>query len=150
MLSVNTAGLKNPNEAIELSSNFRAADISGSNSNNSSSHFSSFFQRIWRRAEPNDSQRYILLLFGVATILIFIMSQWYLTNLILYPFSILATIFHEFGHALMTLLTGGKVLKIVISEDESGSTHFVGGVPCLITPAGYMGSTLVGSFLIFM
>lgn len=83
-------------------------------------------------------------------VIITIGYQFGITRLILYPFAILSTIFHEFGHAFMALLTGGRMRNITIQMDESGATRFSGGHICLILPAGYIGSTLMGALLLFM
>lgn len=77
------------------------------------------------------------------------MAQWTVTRWILYPFSLIGTIFHEFGHAFMCWVTGGKVRSIQISYNESGLTRFSGGSHCMILPAGYIGSSLAGGILLF-
>lgn len=76
--------------------------------------------------------------------------QFYFTRFLLYPFELVSTVFHEFGHALMTLLTGGRVASIEINPNESGVTRFVGGMKCLILPAGYCGSSLAGATLLVL
>jgi hypothetical protein len=50
----------------------------------------------------------------------------------------------------MTVLTGGRVAGIEINPDESGVTRFVGGSPCLILPAGYIGSSVAGAALLVL
>ena len=47
------------------------------------------------------------------------------------------------------MITGGTVEGIQINPNESGLTRFMGGAPCAILPAGYLGSTLIGGFLVF-
>ncbi len=66
-------------------------------------------------------------------------------DLVTYPLRLLATIVHEGGHALMTLLTGGGVLGIGISPNGSGVTHSVNGMPWLVYMAGYLGTTTCGA-----
>jgi Zn-dependent protease with chaperone function len=57
--------------------------------------------------------------------------------------------FHEFGHAIMCVLTGGKVKSIELDPREGGVTHMLGGRSALTLPAGYLGSSLVGALLTF-
>ncbi|MBE9007974.1 M50 family metallopeptidase [Fortiea sp. LEGE XX443] len=73
---------------------------------------------------------------------------------ILYPFTILATWFHEMGHGLMALLLGGKFQKLEIFSNGSGvatygiarSLGFIG--PGLVAAAGPMGPPIAGAALI--
>lgn len=103
-----------------------------------------------RGLRPTREQRTILILLGAMMVLISVLYQFALGRWLLYPFVLLSVIFHEFGHALMVWLTGGRVGKIVIEWTESGYTSFAGGWPCLILPAGYIGSSLAGGVLLFM
>jgi len=57
--------------------------------------------------------------------------------------------FHEFGHAIMCVLTGGKVKSISLDPREGGVTHMQGGKNAFTLPAGYLGSSLVGALLTF-
>ncbi|RFU35545.1 hypothetical protein B7463_g766, partial [Scytalidium lignicola] len=57
--------------------------------------------------------------------------------------------FHEFGHAIMAVLTGGHVKSISLDPHEGGVTHMQGGVQAVTLPAGYLGSSLIGGLLIF-
>lgn len=57
--------------------------------------------------------------------------------------------FHEFGHAITCLFTGGKVESISLDPREGGVTHMRGGWSALTLPAGYLGSSLIGALLIF-
>jgi len=57
--------------------------------------------------------------------------------------------FHEFGHALACLLTGGRVESISLDPREGGVTHMRGGKSAITLPAGYLGSSLIGALLIF-
>ena len=63
------------------------------------------------------------------------------------PLKILVVYFHEFSHALMTWLTGGKVISFVVSPDQSGHVISAGGNRFLILSAGYLGSILCGALL---
>jgi hypothetical protein len=73
---------------------------------------------------------------------------------ILYPFSILATWFHEMGHGLMALLLGGQFHQLQIFSNGSGVAAYsisralwpIG--PALVAAAGPMGPPLAGAGLI--
>ncbi|MEO0968001.1 MAG: M50 family metallopeptidase [Cyanobacteria bacterium J06639_18] len=73
---------------------------------------------------------------------------------ILYPFSILATWFHEMGHGLMALLLGGNFHQLQIFPNGSGVATYslarslapIG--PSLVAAAGPMGPPIAGSALI--
>jgi hypothetical protein len=57
--------------------------------------------------------------------------------------------FHEFGHAITAVLTGGHVKSISLDPREGGVTHMTGGISAFTLPAGYLGSSLIGARLIF-
>ena len=57
--------------------------------------------------------------------------------------------FHEFSHAIMAVLTGGRVLSITLDPNEGGVTQMKGGRSALTLPAGYLGSSLIGALLTF-
>lgn len=57
--------------------------------------------------------------------------------------------FHEFGHAITAVLTGGRVKSISLDPKEGGVTHMSGGISAITLPAGYLGSSLIGALLIF-
>ncbi len=57
--------------------------------------------------------------------------------------------FHEFGHAIMAVLTGGRVVSITLDPNEGGVTQMKGGRAALTLPAGYLGSSLIGALLTF-
>ncbi len=63
---------------------------------------------------------------------------------ILMPLKLLIVFFHESSHALMTVLTGGKVEKMVIDSAQGGYVLSRGGNRFLILSAGYLGSLLWG------
>jgi hypothetical protein len=73
---------------------------------------------------------------------------------ILYPFSILATWFHEMGHGLMALLLGGEFQQLRIFSDGSGLARYsislsLGPIgPALVAAAGPMGPPIAGAALI--
>lgn len=72
-----------------------------------------------------------------------------IVNILLYPFRLFVTIVHEASHALMTILTGGRVASLTIAMDESGLTRSLGGFRPLVIMAGYLGSSIFGGLLIY-
>ncbi len=75
-------------------------------------------------------------------------------NYVLYPFTILATWFHEMAHGLMALLLGGNFTKLLIFSDGSGAAYYSGPLALgamgkvFVAAAGPMGPPLAGSVLI--
>jgi len=67
---------------------------------------------------------------------------------LLWPFRVLIVLFHEAGHAMMALCTGGTVLSITLSPAEGGATLTQGGSIFLILNAGYLGSLAAGLALL--
>lgn len=107
-------------------------------------------QTFLARLRPNAEQWRHLTAFTVMLAAIVVAYCFSATRLLLYPFELISTVFHEFGHAFMTVMTGGRVTAIEINPDESGVTRFVGGSPCLILPAGYIGSSVAGAVLLIL
>ncbi|MBW4597728.1 MAG: M50 family metallopeptidase [Brasilonema angustatum HA4187-MV1] len=75
-------------------------------------------------------------------------------NYILYPFTILATWFHEMGHGLMALLLGGQFQQLEIFSNGSGVAFhslplYLGPIGrALVAAAGPMGPPIAGAGLI--
>ena len=74
---------------------------------------------------------------------------------VLYPFTILATWFHEMGHGLCAMLLGGSFVSLSLFPDGSGYAVHSGsrlfGQPglALVAAAGPVGPALAGALLIF-
>jgi len=71
-------------------------------------------------------------------------------RIILYPFTLLVTFLHEFGHALGAIITGGSVEGITINHDGSGMTTSRGGSLSIILMGGYIGSAIFGNLLFYI
>jgi hypothetical protein len=86
---------------------------------------------------------------AVAVTLVVSLTPW--AQFLLYPFKLFTTWVHECGHALMTVLVGGRVTAITIEPDTSGVTQSlvpVGRVARgLVASAGYLGAAVVGCLL---
>lgn len=61
-------------------------------------------RRVTDGVSPDASQKKTLYTVGIMLVIITFMYQWRITRLILYPFDIIGTVFHEFGHALAVYL----------------------------------------------
>ena len=68
-----------------------------------------------------------------------------LASLALYPLRLFVTFIHEGSHALVAIITGGAVYKIVVLPDASGYTLTAGGWGILIVMAGYLGAAAYGA-----
>jgi hypothetical protein len=75
-------------------------------------------------------------------------------NYILYPFTILASWFHEMAHGLMAFLLGGKFDRLIIFPNGSGIAYYSGPLflepisTVLVAATGPMGPPLAGAGLI--
>ncbi len=89
-------------------------------------------------------------------IVLSIVLYWVVKNYIpygayvLYPITLLVTIFHETGHAFFALVSGGSVHGIQINHDGSGYALIAGGLSVLVIPGGYIGSALWGNLLLYV
>ena len=87
---------------------------------------------------------------AVAISLVVSLTPW--AQFLLYPFKLFTTWVHESGHALMTVLVGGRVTSITIRPDTSGVTQSL--VPTdrvargLVASSGYLGAAVVGCLLL--
>jgi hypothetical protein len=94
-----------------------------------------------------------LLVAAVATVI-----AWRLPygNYLIYPFTILATWFHEMGHGLTALVTGGGFEKLLILPDGSGVAYHWAAASgltsrlsnALVAAGGPMGPPLAGAAFI--
>ena len=86
---------------------------------------------------------------AVMVSLVVSLTPW--ARFLLYPFKLFTTWVHESGHALMTVLVGGRVTSITIEPDTSGLTQSL--VPVgraargLVASSGYLGAAVVGCLL---
>ncbi|POS84060.1 hypothetical protein EPUL_004908, partial [Erysiphe pulchra] len=99
--------------------------------------------------EVSDTQKLTLVVISIYIIVIALLWNIPYIRWVLWPFKMLTIAFHEFGHAMATLMTGGQVKSITLNPHEGGATRIVGGVGIFTLPAGYLGSSLIGAFLVF-
>ena len=94
-------------------------------------------------------------LIGAAVVTILLWQVPY-GDYILYPFSILATWFHEMGHGLAAILLGGNFRRLEIFADGSGVAYHSGGLflgrigRALVAAGGPMGPPIAGAILILV
>ena len=75
-------------------------------------------------------------------------------NFVLYPFTILATWFHEMGHGLTAIALGGRFEKLMIFPNGSGLAYHSGdlalgaGGRALVSAGGLMGPSIAGAILL--
>ncbi|KAJ6780968.1 hypothetical protein PWT90_05393 [Aphanocladium album] len=98
---------------------------------------------------PNHTQQVTLGVIAAYVVVIAILwNVPYIKN-ILWPFKMLVIAFHEFGHAITAVFTGGRVKSISLDPNEGGVTKMVGGISAITLPAGYLGSSIIGALLTF-
>ncbi|MBX3043570.1 MAG: M50 family metallopeptidase [Candidatus Kapabacteria bacterium] len=97
-------------------------------------------------------QTYSLFGFGLVTIILWNIPG---LSLVLYPFTLLGTWFHEMAHGIAAILMGGSFQKLVIFPDGSGyaqfayTSLFLGGIgKSIVAAAGPVGPTIAGSLFI--
>lgn len=77
-------------------------------------------------------------------------------NFVLYPFTILATWFHEMGHGLTAIALGANLDRLSIFRNGSGLAHISGHIAlgalgsALVSAGGLMGPPIAGGFLLIM
>lgn len=94
--------------------------------------------------------------YGLAAAALLTVVLWRLPfgTYLLYPFTILATWFHEMGHGLAALLLGGSFHRLLLYPDGSGMAVSGGDLafgrlgPALTAAAGPLGPALAGALLI--
>ncbi|NLO18616.1 MAG: M50 family metallopeptidase [Ignavibacteria bacterium] len=97
----------------------------------------------------------VLIIYGIA-VLSAIAWQFDFGRTILYPFTILATWFHEMGHGLAAMLMGGSFHSLEIFENGSGLAKFSGPLHfgsisnAIVAAAGPLGPTIAGTLMILI
>jgi len=100
-----------------------------------------------------DQRRRVALLAGIAFASI-LLWQTTFGSLLLYPFTILATWFHEMGHGIAAMLTGRGFERLLIFADGSGVAQSLGPADgyqltdALIAASGPLGPAIAGALLI--
>lgn len=108
-----------------------------------------------RKKKLTEKQRYLIWMVGFA---VFTVILWRIPYgmLILYPFTILSTWFHEMAHGVVAMVLGGSFHQLEIYADGSGIAIWSGNVfagnigKALIAAAGPLGPTLAGVLFIII
>ncbi|MFM7407865.1 MAG: M50 family metallopeptidase [Cuspidothrix sp.] len=112
------------------------------------------FKSLFTPETPAELEKMGLTWLVAAAIITAVLWQIPIGNYILYPFSILATWFHEMGHGLMALMLGGQFQKLEIFSNGSGVAYYTlsrtwGYVGIgLVAASGPMGPPIAGASLI--
>jgi len=100
----------------------------------------------------NRADRAELRTLGIALLASLLLWNLPFGGVLLYPFKLLATWFHELSHALAMLVTGTGVDRVVLYRDTSGLAYSSGPQGPIARPiiaaAGYMGTSLWGAALL--
>jgi hypothetical protein len=110
------------------------------------------FEPLLQNEAPSDRMELTWLI--AAAIATIVLWQLPAGDYILYPFTILATWFHEMSHGLMALVLGGQFRKLEIFDNGSGVASYAMSLslapigPALVAAAGPMGPPIAGSVLI--
>ena len=100
-----------------------------------------------------DQRQRVWLLLGIALASI-LLWQTMLGSLLLYPFTILATWFHEMGHGIAAMLTGRGFERLLIFADGSGVAESMRPADgyrltdALVAASGPLGPAIAGALLI--
>lgn len=79
----------------------------------------------------------------IALIVLLTILLW--DSIIIYPIKLFVVLLHEISHGIVSVLTGGQIVSIQISQYLGGQCNTKGGIPFLVASAGYLGSLLFGS-----
>ena len=100
-----------------------------------------------------DQRQRVTLLLGIALASI-LLWQTMVGSLLLYPFTILATWFHEMGHGIAAMLAGRRFDRLLIFADGSGVALSLRpgdgyrGTDALVAASGPLGPAVAGALLI--
>ena len=91
--------------------------------------------------------------FWAIAVLSLFFAQMPIVGLLLAPVTQFTTMIHELSHAIVCIATGGFVTGLTIVGDGAGHggiTNCQAGMPFFYTQAGYLGTAVFGSLLIFI
>jgi hypothetical protein len=91
----------------------------------------------------------VLAIVGVGFVSVLLWKQPVL-GLLFYPFRILNVFIHELSHVLVAGMTGGSFMRFEVNLNRSGRAYRNGGNTFFVAQAGYLGSPLVGGFLMLL
>ena len=72
---------------------------------------------------------------------LFFTALWFLWDTpLVYPLKIFVVLLHEVSHAVVAVVTGGTIERIILDPREGGACYCPGGNTFLTLSAGYLGS----------
>jgi hypothetical protein len=81
----------------------------------------------------------------------FFVALWLLWDTwLVAPLKLFVVLLHEVSHGLAAVATGGAIERIVITADQGGACHCGGGDAFLTLSAGYLGSLMWGTLLVYL
>lgn len=92
-------------------------------------------------------RRQALIIAAVASVVLYAMWNMAVFNIIMIPLRLFVTYVHEAGHSIAAMITGGRVIRFIVSPDGSGLATTAGGVRSVVISGGYVGAALFGSLL---
>lgn len=105
-----------------------------------------------KRFKPKPTARAFLILAAVVTVILWQLPPY--GDVILYPFSLLATYAHEMGHGLTAALLGAEFESFVLYPDGSGLARWRGNVgrfgSALVAAGGLVGPSVAGAVLLML
>jgi hypothetical protein len=92
---------------------------------------------------------------GLLLLVVFILGRTPGLKLLVLPLSVFGVIVHELAHGLVAILSGGRFKRFTVtwnptSTEVEGEALREGGVGCLITSAGYLGTIFIGGVLLVL
>ena len=99
--------------------------------------------------KPTEHQLFTIKLIAIYAGSILVLWNIPILKEILWPFKIFTVALHEFGHAIVGIMTGAKIESITLDPNEGGATKMKGGNFYLSLPAGYVGSSFWGALMVF-
>ncbi|KAL1762620.1 peptidase M50B-like-domain-containing protein [Schizophyllum commune] len=95
----------------------------------------------------NPTEDQIVVIYVMISMAVVIFGLWNvpIVRKLLNPLKLFTIGLHELFHIFLTILSGGRILKVTIDPQLGGATIVENGIPGLILPAGYLGSTLMGA-----
>ena len=97
-------------------------------------------------SSPKLNLKLLALLIGYVVLIVLIWD-----TVVFYPIRIMVVFYHELSHALAAIITVfdlKAVSKLVVTKEEAGLTMFSKGFVPVVASAGYLGTTLIGAFLL--
>ena len=85
-----------------------------------------------------------------AFLVAFFLWQYEPIGFLVFPLRMLVTFVHESGHGLAAIFTGGDFLHFELKSTGGGVAYSHGGIRSIIIPAGYVGTVLFGSVLLYL